>query len=178
MLNKATYNITEANFEINPLLEPDSAVQFGKDFSKGKLTDTSLILNAFQEASKKLDSIKLMVNLALLYIYAPSLPDIMIACNQIMVDLANKSEPGLGGTSAYKIVYMLYQSLYDKQHKLRADVRHEIIEDIMNRLDSLIGNDRDLAQDLRRSFAKDVKDLGFTVFGFSEEWNQESDPEE
>ena len=165
--------------ENNPLFEPDSSIQFGKDFSKGKLTDASLILNNAREATKEIDSKKLMVNLALLYIYAPSLPDIMIACNQAMVELANKSVPDIGGTSAYKIVYILYHSQLDEQQqKLRSDAKDEIIQDIMNRLDALVGDDRDLAKDIRRSYANIIKLFGYSAFKFPEDWDQESDPDE
>ena len=165
--------------ENNPLLDPDSSIQFGKDFSKGKLTYASLILNNAREATKELDSKKLMVNLALLYYYSPSLPDIMIACNQAMVELANKREPDIGGTSAYKIVYILYHSQLDEQQqKLRSDAKDEIIEDIMNRLDALVGDDRELAKDIRRSYATIINDSGYTPYKFSEEWGQESDPDE
>lgn len=165
--------------ENNPLFDPDSSIQFGKDFSKGKLTDASLILNNAREATKELDSSKLMINLALLYLYSPSLPDIMIACNQAMVELANKSEPDIGGTSAYKIVYILYHSQLDEQQqKLRSDAKDEIIQDIMNRLDALVGDDRELAKDIRRSYATIINDFGYSVFKFPEEWDQESDPDE
>ena len=164
--------------EINPLLSPDSSSKFGEYFTKGKLEDVSLILKAAKEAEEKLTSTELMQNLALLYYYAPSLPDIIIVCNQLMVDLANKCEPALGGSSAYKIIYMLYQSQLDEKQKIRSDAREEIIRDIMNRFDVLVGNDRKMAQDLRKKFSIEIKGKGFSACEFPEEWDPESDPDE
>lgn len=169
--------IAEASVE-NSLLSSDTAIQFGRDYTTGKLTDATLIFTAAKIAEKELAPTKLMVNLALLYRYAPSLPDIMIACNQVMVELANKNEASLGGSSAYKIVYMLYQSQFDEQSKLRSDAQEEIIEDIMNRLSVLVGNDRALAKDLRRNFAVTVNSSGFGAYKFSEEWEPDSDSDE
>ena len=164
--------------EINPLLSPDSSSKFGEYFTKGKLEDVSLILKAAKEAEEKLTSTELMQNLALLYYYAPSLPDIIIVCNQLMVDLANKCEPALGGSSAYKIIYMLYQSQLDEKQKIRSDAREEIIRDIMNRFDVLVGNDRKIAQDLRTKFSIEIKGKGFSACEFPEEWDPVSDPDE
>ena len=164
--------------EINPLLSPDSSSKFGEYFTKGKLEDVSLILKAAKEAEEKLTSTELMQNLALFYYYAPSLPDIIIVCNQLMVDLANKCEPALGGSSAYKIIYMLYQSQLDEKQKIRSDAREEIIRDIMNRFDALVGNDRKMAQDLRKKFSIEIKGKGFSACEFPEEWDPVSDPDE
>ena len=164
--------------EINPLLSPDSSSKFGEYLAKGKLEDVSLILEAAKEAEEKLTSTELMQNLALLYYYAPSLPDIIIVCNQLMVDLANKCEPALGGSSAYKIIYMLYQSQLDEKQKIRFDAREEIIRDIMNRFDVLVGNDRKMAQDLRKKFSIEIKGKGFSACEFPEEWDPVSDPDE
>lgn len=155
----------------NSLLTSSSAAQFGKDYTSGKVEDASLILKFTEEILKKgtISAQELMKNLDIFYYYSPSIPDVQIACNQAMVGLANEIGKSLGGTSAYKIVYILYQSLFDEEQKFVPN--KEIIENLIGRFNALVNGDKKLAASLRKDFAKVLsEDPDFSIYGFNPEW--------
>lgn len=155
----------------NSLLTSNSAAQFGKDYTSGKVEDANLILKFTKEILEKgtISAQELMKNLDIFYYYSPSIPEVQIACNQTMVDLANEIGKGLKGTSAYKIVYILYQSLFDTSHRFNPN--KETIESLIGRFNALVNGDRKLAYPLRKEFAKVLsEDPDFSIYGFSSEW--------
>jgi len=165
--------IMEGNCSLtqNSLLTSSSAAQFGKDYTSGKVENANLILKSTEEILEKgtISAQELMKNLDIFYYYSPSIPEVQIACNQAMVNLANKIGQNLGGTSAYKIVHILYQSLFDTSHKFNPN--KETIENLIGRFNALVNGDRKLAYPLRKEFAKVLsEDKDFSLYGFNSEW--------
>ena len=96
------------------MLTAESAEQLGKGYAAGTIEEPSIITKSFHDISGHLSNKELMRNLDILYYYSPFIPEIQIACNQAMVTLANQSVKS-AGTSAYKILYLLYQSQFDEK---------------------------------------------------------------
>lgn len=159
-----------ASMGSNPLLTAESAEQLGKDYAAGTVEDASMITKYFQGVLKRLRTEELMRNLDILYYYSPSIPEVQIACNQVMVTLANHLEKS-EGTSAYKILYLLYQSQFDERSELKPNARREVIESMIERFNALVNGDRELSKTMRQSFANALKkDPSFSLYGFSPEW--------
>ena len=86
-----------------------------------------------------------------------------------MVTLANQSVKS-AGTSAFKILYLLYKSQFDEKTSLRPDTRREVIESMIGRFNALVNNNRVLAKELRKSFSDAIKkDSSFSLYCFSQE---------
>ena len=160
------------------IINKESAIQFGDDYTNGKIEDASLIKEAVEEAEKVLNPNELMVNLALLDQYTPYYPEIVIAINQAMIDQVKKNKPNLDGSSAYKIVYMLCEALIDEQNKLKPGATYNILSVLLDRFEQLVGYDRELARDLRKNFATAVNNDKIFGFNVDEDWGQVSDPED
>ncbi|EAY17169.1 hypothetical protein TVAG_303890 [Trichomonas vaginalis G3] len=133
----------------NYLFDEETSLTLAKAFKEGKIEDATVIQNNTNEILSK-ESIPLpeiMKNVVIVMKNSPVLPTIQYSCYESMKEIANKYN--VKGCLGYKVADLLFQSQYDKeQNCFKEDSRVEVIMEMINVLDPLTNEDREMAKGL------------------------------